>query len=88
MSEPEYTYAGGGYFREKSVPKGEVGKMLHGNEVINHFTKVFAARDRELAKACELIQWLTDPSSVEENTLAIQLAPAFLARHQPRKETT
>lgn len=47
-----------------------------------------AARDRELAKACELIQWLTDPSSVEENTLAIQLAPAFLARHQPRKETT
>lgn len=46
-----------------------------------------AARDRELAKACELIQWLTDPSSVEENTLAIQLAPAFLARHQPRKET-
>jgi hypothetical protein len=29
-----FTYVGGGWFRDASVPKGEVAEMLHGDHAI------------------------------------------------------
>ena len=39
----EFTYVGGGHFRDKSVPKGEIAATLHGNEIVKHFAELLAA---------------------------------------------
>lgn len=38
----KYKYVGGGYFRDKSVPKGISADMQHGDEVISKFCDDFA----------------------------------------------
>ena len=34
-----YEYSGGGYFREKGVPKGKTAEILHGMEAIKYLYK-------------------------------------------------
>ena len=36
-----YRYVGGGYFRDKTVPKGETADMQHGDEIISKFCEDF-----------------------------------------------
>ena len=35
-----YEYAGGGYFREKGIKKGDTAKILHGMQAIEHLHKL------------------------------------------------
>jgi hypothetical protein len=37
----KYKYVGGGYFRDKTVPKGISADMQHGDEVISKFCDDF-----------------------------------------------
>ena len=37
----KYKYVGGGYFRDKTVPKGITADMQHGDEVISKFCDDF-----------------------------------------------
>ena len=37
----KYKYVGGGYFRDKTVPKGISADMRHGDEIINKFCDDF-----------------------------------------------
>jgi hypothetical protein len=37
----KYKYVGGGYFRDKTVPKGTSADMQHGDEIINRFCEDF-----------------------------------------------
>ncbi len=39
--EFKYEYVGGGYFRDKTVPKGISADMRHGDEVISQFCDDF-----------------------------------------------
>ena len=32
-----FKYAGGGYFRDKSIPQGEKAEVRHGEEIIDEF---------------------------------------------------
>ena len=32
-----FKYEGGGYFRDKSIPKGEKAEVRHGEEIIDEF---------------------------------------------------
>jgi len=35
----KYEYVGGGYFRERNVPKGTNAKILHGEQAIHYLYK-------------------------------------------------
>ena len=37
ISSFRFEYVGGGYFRDKTVPKGTKADTLHGNEVLEEF---------------------------------------------------
>ena len=37
----KYKYVGGGYFRDRTVPKGNSADMKHGDEVISKFCDDF-----------------------------------------------
>jgi hypothetical protein len=39
--EFKYKYVGGGYFRDKTVPKGINADMQHGDEIISKFCDDF-----------------------------------------------
>ena len=32
-----FKYVGGGYFRDKNIPKGKTAEVKHGEEIINEF---------------------------------------------------
>jgi hypothetical protein len=40
-----FKYVGGGYFRDKNIPKGEKADVRHGEEIIDEFCQ-------ELIKHC------------------------------------
>ena len=51
-----YKYIGGGYFRDKTVPKGISADMQHGDEVISKFCEDF-------------VDYLSKASANEQTTL-------------------
>ena len=56
QQEFNYEYVGGGYFRDKTVPKGISADMQHGDEVISKFCDDF-------------VKYLSEASTNEQKTL-------------------
>lgn len=57
LSEFPFEYVGGGYFRRKGVPKGEVADMLHGQQVVEAVQAFSAERIAKLKKEVEYLDY-------------------------------
>jgi hypothetical protein len=43
-----YVYVGGGYYRDKRVPKGKTAPMIHGQEVIEEALRQLNANKEQI----------------------------------------
>jgi hypothetical protein len=52
MATFKYKYSGGGYFRDSTIPKGDVAGILHGEQVLVKFVEHIATQFTTEAKPC------------------------------------
>lgn len=45
-----YEYIGGGYFRDKRIPKGKKGDTMHGQQYVDFLLKTIAERLKSTVK--------------------------------------
>ena len=59
MTELDYEYVGGGWFRQRGVPKGETADMLHGDHAIERYQQALCGAAFDVGHLTGRWAWMT-----------------------------